>query len=189
MISAFRAASKVDLPLPLPPRTCKQPCFFARTSRIASSTDATFAILMAIQWSVRRRVADIYLENQRQNNRLIAHGYTAWDNVFSGNRYNWRLWIDGFKGKLRDCFRAQVKAIMAREGLSALGGIIGLAIVFSTMTYGAIANAGGPRGADRARDDAAAADRDDQQCSGVGRRQPGVDLDSLIPFDSGSSYI
>lgn len=103
---------------------------------------ATFAILMAIQWSVRGRVAAIYLENQRQNNRLIAQGYTAWDNVFSGNRYNWRLWIGGFKRKIRDCFRAQVKAIMAREGLSALGGIIGLAIVFSTMTYVAIANAG-----------------------------------------------
>jgi hypothetical protein len=38
---------------------------------------ATFAILMAIQWSVRRRIADIYLENQRQNNRVIAHGYTC----------------------------------------------------------------------------------------------------------------
>jgi len=103
---------------------------------------ATFAILMAIQLSVRRRIADIYLENQRQNNRVIAHGYTAWDNVFSGNRYNWRLWLGGFKSKLRDCFRAQVKAIMAREGLSALGGIIGLAIVFSAMTYVVIANAG-----------------------------------------------
>jgi ABC-type bacteriocin/lantibiotic exporter with double-glycine peptidase domain len=103
---------------------------------------ATFAILMVLQWKVQRRIADIYLENQRQNNRLIAHGYTAWDNVFSGNRYNWRLWIGGFKAKLRDCFRAQVKAIMAREGLSTLGGIIGLAIVFSTMTYVAIANAG-----------------------------------------------
>jgi hypothetical protein len=103
---------------------------------------ATFAILMAIQWSVRRRIADIYLENQRQNNRVIAHGYTAWDNIFSGNRYNWRLWLGGFKSKLRDCFRAQVNAIMAREGLSALGGIIGLAIVFSTMTYVVIANAG-----------------------------------------------
>ena len=103
---------------------------------------ATFTILMAIQLSVRRRIADIYLENQRQNNRVIAHGYTAWDNVFSGNRYNWRLWLGGFKSKLRDCFRAQVKAIMAREGLSALGGIIGLAIVFSTMTYVVIANAG-----------------------------------------------
>jgi hypothetical protein len=103
---------------------------------------ATFAILMAIQWSVRRRIANIYLDNQRQNNRLIAQGYTAWDNIFSGNRYNWRLWLSGFKSKLRDCFRAQVKAIMAREGLSALGGIIGLAIVFSTMTYVAIDNAG-----------------------------------------------
>jgi ABC-type bacteriocin/lantibiotic exporter with double-glycine peptidase domain len=35
-----------------------------------------------------------------------------------------------------------VNAIMAREGLSAIGGIIGLAIVFSTMTYVVIANAG-----------------------------------------------
>jgi ABC-type bacteriocin/lantibiotic exporter with double-glycine peptidase domain len=103
---------------------------------------ATFAILMAIQWSVRRRIADIYLENQRQNNRLIAHGYTAWDNVFSGNTYNFRLWLGRFKSRLRDCFRAQVKAIMAREGLSALGGIIGLAIVFSTIAYVAIRNAG-----------------------------------------------
>ena len=103
---------------------------------------ATFAILMLIQWSVRRRIADVYLENQRQNNRVIAHGYTAWDNIFSGNRYNWRLWLGGFKAKLRDCFRAQVNAIMAREGLSALGGVIGLAIVFSTMTYVVIANAG-----------------------------------------------
>jgi hypothetical protein len=103
---------------------------------------ATFAILMTIQWSVRRRIADIYLENQRQNNRLIAHGYTAWDNVFSGNRYNWRLWLGGFKAKLRDCFRAQVNAIMAREGLSAGGGVIGLAVVFSTLTYVVIVNAG-----------------------------------------------
>src|SRR5262245_31289607 len=103
---------------------------------------ATFAILMAIQWSLRRRIADIYLENQRQNNRLIAHGYTAWDNVFSGNRYNWRLWLGGFKAKLRDCFRAQVNAIMAREGLSAAGGVIGLAVVFSSLTYVVIAHAG-----------------------------------------------
>src|SRR5262245_7729414 len=103
---------------------------------------ATFAILMLIQWSVRRRIADVYLENQRQNNRVIAHGYTAWDNVFSGNRYNWRLWLAGFKAKLRDCFRAQVNAIMAREGLSALGGVIGLAIVFSSLTYVVIAHAG-----------------------------------------------
>jgi ABC-type multidrug transport system fused ATPase/permease subunit len=103
---------------------------------------ATFAILVAIQWAVQRRVAEIFLENQRQNNRLIAHGYIAWDNVFSGNRYNWRLWLGGFKQKLRDCFRAQVSAIMARESLSSIGGIIGLSIVFSIMTYVAISNAG-----------------------------------------------
>ncbi|EJW12122.1 hypothetical protein A33M_2245 [Rhodovulum sp. PH10] len=103
---------------------------------------ATFAILMAIQWGLRGRVADIYVENQRQNNRVFAHGYTAWDNVFSGNAYNRRLWLGGFKAKLRDCFQAQVKAIMAREGLAALGGIIGLGIVFSAMAYVVLTSAG-----------------------------------------------
>jgi ABC-type bacteriocin/lantibiotic exporter with double-glycine peptidase domain len=103
---------------------------------------AVFAILMALQWTLRRRVAGIYLENQRQNNRVIAHGYTAWDNVFTGNRYNLHLWLRGFKGKLRDCLRAQITAIMAREGLSAFGGILGLAIVFSTMVIVAGHNAG-----------------------------------------------
>jgi len=97
---------------------------------------------MAIQWTIRRRVADVYLDNQRQNNRLIAHGYTAWDNVFTGNRYNRRLWITGFKSRLRDCLWAQIKAIMTREGLSTLGGVIGLAVVFATMTWVA-ARAGG----------------------------------------------
>src|SRR5882757_3871830 len=103
---------------------------------------AVFAILMALQWTLRRRVAGIYLENQRQNNRVIAHGYTAWDNVFTGNRYNLHLWLRGFKSKLRDCLRAQITAIMAREGLSAFGGILGLAIVFSTMVFVAGHNAG-----------------------------------------------
>jgi ABC-type multidrug transport system fused ATPase/permease subunit len=101
-----------------------------------------FVVLMAVQWTIRRRVASVYLENQRQNNRLIAHGYTAWDNVFAGNRYNRRLWVGGFKSRLRDCLWAQIKAIMTREGLSALGGVIGLAVVFATMTWVALRAAG-----------------------------------------------
>ncbi len=101
-----------------------------------------FAILMAIQWSLRRRVAAVYLENQRQNNRVVAHGYTAWDNVFVGNRYNLRLWMAGFKSKLRECLRVQIMAIMTREGLSTLGGIIALSIVFATTTWVAIRGAG-----------------------------------------------
>jgi ABC-type bacteriocin/lantibiotic exporter with double-glycine peptidase domain len=103
---------------------------------------AVFVLLMSMQWFLRRRVADIYLENQRQNNRVIAHGYTAWDNVFSGNRYNLRLWIAGFKSKLRDTLRAQIIAIMTREGLSAFGAIIGLAIIFTTTAWVAIRGAG-----------------------------------------------
>jgi ABC-type bacteriocin/lantibiotic exporter with double-glycine peptidase domain len=101
-----------------------------------------FALLMMAQWSLRKSVSRAYLENQRQNNRVTAHGYTAWDNVFSGNRYNLRLWFAGFKAKARDALAAQIKAILWREGLSTVGGIVALAIVFTTMTYVAIRDSG-----------------------------------------------
>lgn len=101
-----------------------------------------FAILMALQWTLRKRVAEIYLDNQRWNNRVTAHGYTAWDNVFSGNKYNLHLWFDAFKAKLRECLRAQIRAIVAREGLSATGAIIGLTVIFATMAYIAIRDVG-----------------------------------------------
>jgi ABC-type multidrug transport system fused ATPase/permease subunit len=94
---------------------------------------AIFVILMALQWSMRKRVADAFFENQRMTNRMTAQGYTAWDNVFSGNRYNLRLWLSSFKTRLRDGLDAQIKAIMTRESLSAASGIIGLAIVFAAM--------------------------------------------------------
>lgn len=103
---------------------------------------AVFAILMALQYAVRKRVTEIYLDNQRWNNRVTAHGYTAWDNVFSGNRYNLRLWFAGFKWRARECLKAQIRVIVAREGLSATGAIIGLTIVFTTMAYVALRDAG-----------------------------------------------
>ncbi len=109
--------------------------------RLSLAYAVVFALLMMMQWSLRGRVAHLYLENQRQNNRLVSQGYTAWDNVFAGNRYNLRLWIAGFKTRIRDCLRAQINAIMAREGLSAAGGIIGLTVVFIAMTYVATHNA------------------------------------------------
>ena len=115
-----------------------------------------------MQWTLRKPVASAYLENQRMTNRMTAQGYTAWDNVFAGNRYNLRLWLGGFKRKLRDGLDAQIRAIMTSEGLSAASGIIGLAIIFVAMVY-----RGGPQhrrhgSADRARGHAAAPDRDDQ---------------------------
>ncbi len=103
---------------------------------------ATFVILMVIQWAVRRRLANICLDRQHQNSRVAACGYGAWDNVLTGNQYNWRLWLDEFKRTVRDCSRAQVRATMARQSLSALGGIAGLAIVFSTVTFVAFNNLG-----------------------------------------------
>ena len=102
---------------------------------------AVFVLLMALQWAMRKRVANAFFENQRMTNRMTAQGYTAWDNIFSGNRYNLRLWLAGFKTRLRDGLDAQIRAIMTREGLSAASGIIGLAIVFAAMAMVAIRNA------------------------------------------------
>ena len=101
-----------------------------------------FIILVGMQYFVRNRVTEIYLDSQRWNNRVTAHGYTAWDNVFSGNKYNLRLWFKGFKYRARECLKAAIRVIVAREGLSAVGAIIGLTIVFTTLTYIAFRDAG-----------------------------------------------
>jgi ABC-type bacteriocin/lantibiotic exporter with double-glycine peptidase domain len=101
-----------------------------------------FGVLLLMQWVLQTPIASAYLENQRMNNRVTAQGYTAWDNIFSGNAYNLRLWLFGFKTRLREGLAAQIKAIVAREGMSAMSGIVSLAIVFATVTYVAVHNAG-----------------------------------------------
>jgi ABC-type multidrug transport system fused ATPase/permease subunit len=94
---------------------------------------AVFAALFTVQLLLRNPIANAYLLNQQMTNRMTAQGYTAWDNVFVGNRYNLRLWLAGFKSRLRDALRAQIKAVVAREGMSAMGGILALAVVFGVM--------------------------------------------------------
>jgi hypothetical protein len=101
-----------------------------------------FAVLLLMQWALQKPIANAYLENQRRNNRVTAQGYTAWDNVFSGNRYNLRLWLAEFKNRLREGLTAQIRAIVAREGMSAMSGIVSLAIVFTTVTVVAVNNFG-----------------------------------------------
>jgi ABC-type protease/lipase transport system fused ATPase/permease subunit len=103
---------------------------------------AVFVVLFVMQWTMRKLVAGAYRENQRMTNRMTAQGYTAWDNVFAGNRYNLRLWLGGFKRKLREGLDAQIRAIMTKEGLSAASGIVGLAIVFAAMASIAVRDAG-----------------------------------------------
>ena len=103
---------------------------FAIDAGLPVAYAAVFAVLMCIQWFVRKPLAKAYANNQRQTNRLTAHTYGAWDNIFSGNRYNFRLWHGTFKERLRDALTAQIKAIMAREGLSTISGIIALGMVF-----------------------------------------------------------
>ena len=101
-----------------------------------------FAVLLLMQWVLQKPIASAYLENQRMSNRITAQGYTAWDNVFSGNGYNLRLWLGGFKFRLREGLTAQIRAIVAREGMSAMSGIVSLAIVFAAITVIAVHNAG-----------------------------------------------
>ncbi|HEX8828363.1 MAG TPA: hypothetical protein VF778_09635, partial [Xanthobacteraceae bacterium] len=101
-----------------------------------------FGALLLMQWILQNPIAQAYLENQRMNNRITAQGYTAWDNVFAGNSYNLRLWLAGFKSRLREGLVAQIRAIVAREGMSAMSGIVSLAIVFATITYVAMQNVG-----------------------------------------------
>jgi hypothetical protein len=101
-----------------------------------------FGALLLMQWLLQKPIASAYLENQRMNNRVTAQGYTAWDNIFSGNGYNLRLWLFGFKVRLREALTAQVRAIVAREGMSAMSGIVSLAIVFATMTMVAVRHSG-----------------------------------------------
>jgi ABC-type bacteriocin/lantibiotic exporter with double-glycine peptidase domain len=99
-----------------------------------------FAALLLMQWVLQKPLARAYLENQRMNNRVTAQGYTAWDNIFSGNSYNLRLWLFGFKTRVREGLTAQIRAIVAREGMSAMSGIVSLAIVFATITVVAVQN-------------------------------------------------
>ncbi len=103
---------------------------------------AVFAALLLLQWAVRHPVAAAYLAQQRSTNRMTAHTYTAWDNITTGNRYNYRLWHAGFKARLRTALAAQIRAILAREGIAAISGIFALLVVFSYLAWVAGQNVG-----------------------------------------------
>ncbi len=103
---------------------------------------AAFVVLALLQWFLRRPLAEAYLKNQRVTNRMTARTYTAWDNVFSGNRYNFALWHRDFRERLRDALAAQIHAIMLREGWSAVSGLIALLLVLSTTAAIALGRVG-----------------------------------------------
>ena len=94
-----------------------------------------FVVLLGVQYILRRPVAQAYVEQQRTTNRMTAHTYNAWDNITTGNRYNYRLWHAGFKQRLRDALRSQIRAILAREGIAAVSGIFALVVVFSYLAW------------------------------------------------------
>jgi ABC-type bacteriocin/lantibiotic exporter with double-glycine peptidase domain len=103
---------------------------------------AAFVILVTLQWTLRKPLAAAYLQNQRMTNRMTARTYNAWDNVFSGNRYNFALWHRDFRGRLSAALAAQIRAILAREGWSAISGVIALVLVLSTTAWVAVQDAG-----------------------------------------------
>ncbi len=96
---------------------------------------AVFVLLLGLQYLVRRPVAAAYLAQQATSNRMTAHTYTAWDNITAGNRYNYRLWHAGFKQRLRDALKAQIRAIMAKEGIATVSGIFALVVVFIYLAW------------------------------------------------------
>ncbi len=96
---------------------------------------AVFVGLMLAQYAVRRWVNATYAENQRATNSMTARTYTAWDNITSGNRYNFRVWHAGFKKRLRDALRAQIRAIMAKQGVAAVSGIASLLVIMAYLAF------------------------------------------------------
>lgn len=103
---------------------------------------AAFIILAGLQWFLRQPLAAAYLHNQRMTNRMTARTYNAWDNIFSGNRYNFFLWHRDFRKRLSDALAAQIRAILLREGWSAVSGLIALILVLSTTAWIAIQDSG-----------------------------------------------
>ncbi|HQO28768.1 MAG TPA: AAA family ATPase [Accumulibacter sp.] len=101
-----------------------------------------FVVLMTMQWYLRKPLATAFLTNQRMTNRMRARTYNAWDNILTGNRYNFVRWYRDFHHRLSDALTAQIRAILAREGWSALSGVIALVIVLSTTAWVAIQDAG-----------------------------------------------
>jgi hypothetical protein len=94
-----------------------------------------FVGLLVLQYFSRHRLAKTYADNQRATNSMTARTYTAWDNITSGNRYNFRVWHAGFKQRLREALAAQIRAILAKEGVAAVGGIFSLLVIFSYLAY------------------------------------------------------
>ncbi len=103
---------------------------------------AAFVVLAALQWFLRKPLAAAYLHNQRMTNRMTARTYSAWDNIFSGNRYNFSFWHRDFRQRLNEALAAQVRAILLREGWSAISGLIALVLVLSTTAWIAVQDSG-----------------------------------------------
>jgi hypothetical protein len=74
-----------------------------------------FVILAALQWSLRKPLANTYLHNQGMTNRMTARTYNAWD-VMTGNRHNLHLWQRDFRARWDQALAAQIRATLMREG-------------------------------------------------------------------------
>lgn len=115
---------------------------FAIDAGLPMAFAAAFVVLALLQWILRKPLAAAYLHNQRMTNRMTARTYNAWDNIFSGNRYNFALWHRDFRQRVSQALAAQIRAILLREGWSAVSGLIALVLVLSTTAWIAVQDSG-----------------------------------------------
>lgn len=115
---------------------------FAIDAGLPMAFAAAFVVLAILQWFLRKPLAAAYLHNQRMTNRMTARTYNAWDNIFSGNRYNFAIWHRDFRQRMGEALIAQIRAILLREGWSAVSGLIALILVLSTTAWIAVQDSG-----------------------------------------------
>lgn len=115
---------------------------FAIDAGLPLAFAAAFVVLAILQWLLRKPLAAAYLHNQRMTNRMTARTYNAWDNIFSGNRYNFAFWHRDFRQRMSAALAAQIRAILLREGWSAISGLIALVLVLSTTAWIAVQDSG-----------------------------------------------
>ena len=115
---------------------------FAIDAGLPIAFAVAFLVLAILQCFLCKPLAAAYLHNQRMTNRMTARTYNAWDNIFSGNRYNFTLWHRDFRQRISEALIAQIRAILLREGWSAISGLIALLLVLSTTAWIAVQDSG-----------------------------------------------
>ncbi len=98
--------------------------------------------LLVLQYIVRRPMAQASLHNQKHTNAMMAWAWAAWDNVLSGNKYNYQLWQATFRQRLAKSLRAQLRLVFWREGWGSISNLYALIIILGYTSWMAITKGG-----------------------------------------------